>query len=328
MIVGQSGRTSRALRPVERARLADAAELYWVQGKKVEEVGAELGVSRSTVSRMLARARATGVIQFTVHREEGPTDQLRHELEQRYGVSATVAPVEHSETARERMLAVAVQTASWLDAFVRPGIVLAVAWGSTVENISLQLRPHPVPDMQIVQLHGSGNVATLGTNYAGLILDRIGNAFDAQVHYFPVPAFFDSASTRAAMWREKSIQQVLALRARADLLLTSVGTPDGELPGHLYDSGYLTAADMAQMEREHVVGNLGGIFFRTDSSTDRIDVNARSTGLPFNELRRIRRRLLVAADPAKSPAIRTVLGAGLMTDVVVDAATAQAVVEA
>ena len=182
MIVGQSGRTSRALRPVERARLADAAELYWVQGKKVEEVGAELGVSRSTVSRMLARARATGVIQFTVHREEGPTDQLRHELEQRYGVSATVAPVEHSETARERMLAVAVQTASWLDAFVRPGVILAVAWGSTVENISLQLRPHPVPDMQIVQLHGSGNVATLGTNYAGFILDRIGNAFDAQVH--------------------------------------------------------------------------------------------------------------------------------------------------
>ncbi|RLP08977.1 sugar-binding transcriptional regulator [Propionibacterium australiense] len=316
----------RAMRPVERARLADAAELYWVQGKKVEDVAAELGVSRSTVSRMLARARQTGVIQFTVHREENPTDQLRRQVEQRYGVRATVAPVDQPEKAGARMLAVAGQAAAWLDAFVRPGVVLAVAWGSTVENISLQLRPHPVPGMQVVQLHGSGNVATLGTNYASLILDRIGSAFDARVHYFPVPAFFDSASTRAAMWQEKSIQQVLSLRAGADLLLTSVGTPDGDLPGHLYDSGYLTSADMAQMEREHVVGNLGGIFFRTDASTDQISVNDRSTGLPFDELRRIRQRLLVAADPAKAPAISTVLDAGLMTDVVLDAATARAIV--
>ncbi|WP_316668378.1 sugar-binding domain-containing protein [uncultured Propionibacterium sp.] len=327
MTSGQSSRPRRALRPVERARLADAAELYWVRGKKVEEVGTELGVSRSTVSRMLARARETGVIQFIVHHEESPTDQLRREVEQRYGVLAVVAPIERPGTARARMLAVAGQTAAWLDAFIRPGVVLDVAWGSTVENISLQLRPHPTPGMQIVQLHGSGNVATLGTNYANLILDRIGSAFDARVHYFPVPAFFDSASTRAAMWREKSIQQVLDLRARADLLLTSVGTPDGELPGHLYDSGYLTSADLEQMEREHVVGNLGGIFFRTDASTDRISVNERSTGLPFDELRRIKRRLLVVADPAKSPAIRTVLGAGLMTDVVLDAATAQAIVD-
>lgn len=326
MTTEQPNRPRRALRPLERARLADAAELYWVQGKKVEEVGAQLGVSRSTVSRMLAKARETGIIQFTVHRDENPIDLLRRQVEQRYGVRAIVAPVEQPQRASARMLAVASQAAAWLDAFVRPGVILDVAWGSTVENISLQLRPHPVQDMQVVQLHGSGNVATLGTNYASLILDRIGSAFDARVHYFPVPAFFDSANTRAAMWQEKSIQQVLTLRAEADLLLTSVGTPDGDLPGHLYDSGYLTSADMAQMEREHVVGNLGGIFFRTDASTDKINVNERSTGLPFDELRRIRQRLLVAADPAKAPAIRTVLEAGLMTDVVLDAATARAIV--
>lgn len=323
----QPSEQPRLLRPDERARLADAAELYWVQGRKVEEVGAALGVSRSTVSRMLARARETGVIRFVVHREESPTDHLRHEIEQRYGVHAVVAPVEGPDQAGARMLAVACQAAAWLDASVRPDVVLAVAWGSTVGNISLQLRPHPVPGMQIVQLHGSDSVTGLGTNDASLILDRIGGAFDATVHYFPVPAFFDSASTRAAMWREKAVQRVLRLRAEAGLLLTSVGTPDGELPGRLYDSGYLSASDVAQMNREGVVGNLGGIFFRADASTEGISINERSTGLPFDELRRIGRRLLVAADPAKSPAVRALLAAGLMTDVILDAATARALIE-
>lgn len=43
----------------ERRRVADAAELYYVQGLKVEDVGKRMHLSRSTVSRMLARPVST-----------------------------------------------------------------------------------------------------------------------------------------------------------------------------------------------------------------------------------------------------------------------------
>ena len=63
----------RTLSPRERARLADAAQMYWVEGQKVEAVARALDVSRSTVSRMLARARRERIIEFTVHRHENST---------------------------------------------------------------------------------------------------------------------------------------------------------------------------------------------------------------------------------------------------------------
>ncbi|MFT8396217.1 sugar-binding domain-containing protein [Propionibacterium sp.] len=107
--------------------------------------------------------------------------------------------------------------------------------------------------------------------------------------------------------------------------MTSVGTPDGDLPGHLYDSGYLDQDDLTQLRAQHVVGNLGAVFFRQDGSTDGIPLNARTTGLPFDQIRRIHTRMLVAADPAKAPAVRAALASGLVTHVVLDSSTAQAV---
>ena len=168
--------------------------------------------------------------------------------------------------------------------------------------------------------------SSTGSQYAGQILERFGRAFAASVHYFPVPAFFDSAATREAMWQERSIERILRMRRNADVLVSSIGTLTSELPGHLYRSGYLTATEIQDLHQQGVVGDLGAIFFRADGSSD-IPVNDRSTGMPTDELRLIRTRLLVVSDPTKAVALRAALDAGFITDLFTDDATARAVLE-
>lgn len=309
----------------ERQRMADAAELYWVRGMKLEDVGSELGMSRSTVSRQLARARQEGIIEFRVHREVSSTATLTSRLGERFSVIPRIAQAEDPLDANTRLDAVGHEAAAWVPGFVHPHTTMTVAWGSTIGRLSTYLRQTPVADTRVVQLHGSGNIPTLDTHYVSQILERFGTAFGASVEYLPVPAFFDSPQTRQLMWQEKSVHRVLSLRAHSDLLITSVGTPSGDLPGHLYDSGYLRSEDLDELHREQVIGNLGAIFFRADGSSDGIAVNKRSTGMPLDQLRRIPIRLLVAADPAKAQAIGGLLRAGLATHVVFDTATAAAV---
>lgn len=311
-----------------RDRLADAAELYWVRDLKVEAVGRELGVSRSTVSRLLAQAREEGVVEFVIHRDPDSPGLHRQVLEERYGVRAVVAEVSPDASPALCRLAAGRAAATLLMALLHPGAVLAVSWGATIEAVSSQLPHRRVPDLKVVQMHGSGNVASLGKNYGTLILDRFGSAFDADVQLFPVPTIFDSARTRELMWQEGSIRRTVDLRASADVLLASVGVPDEDHPSRLYESGYLTRADVDELAREETVGNIASVFFRADGSTDGIDVNARSTGMPLDELRRIRSRVFVVADPGKAEALRAALEAGLVTDLVVDQQTAKVLVEA
>lgn len=312
-----------ALSDAERQRTADVADLYWVRGLKVEEVGRQLHLSRSTVSRLLAKARRHGVIEFTVHRDVDRPAQLAALLAERFGVTAWVVPTAPDATPDGRIDAVAVRAAEHLSHNIGSDRVVSVAWGSTIEAVSLHLRGRPTHGTRIVQHYGSLNVFSTGANYASQIVERFGRAFTATVLHFPVPAFFDSPRTREAMWQERSVQRIVRLRERADLLVTSVGTLAGELHGHLVRAGYLTAQEIAALREQGVVGSLGATFFRADGSTEGILVNRRTTGMSAADLRQVRTRLVVAADPSKAVALRAAIRARLVTDLFLDTATAE-----
>src|SRR5690625_6386496 len=86
----------------------DAARMYYGEGRTMESIAEDLTVSRSTVSRLLNRAREAGLVQISLrppgaHRVE----ELRRRLAQRYGVQAHVVPVGTGDGERERLQAVA-----------------------------------------------------------------------------------------------------------------------------------------------------------------------------------------------------------------------------
>jgi DNA-binding transcriptional regulator LsrR (DeoR family) len=69
------------------------------------------------------------------------------------------------------------------------------------------------------------------------------------------------------------------------------------------------------------------VFLRADGSSDSIPLNTRSSGLPVETLKRIRRRLCVAVGATKAPIIKAALLAGAVTDLVVDDAAAELLVD-
>jgi DNA-binding transcriptional regulator LsrR (DeoR family) len=311
----------------ERVRMADAAELYYLEGLKVEDVAKRLHLSRSTVSRMLARARQHGVVEFVLHRSADRSSRLAARLSRRFGVRALVIDGADGDPDAARLDMVAERAAQRLTAMVGADTTLAVAWGSTVEAVSRHLLVSPTRGARVVQLSGSGNTIASGGLNAGQLLDRFAQAFSASTHHLPVPALFDSAGTREAMWLERSVQRVLAVRHSADVALFSVGALDGEVPGHLYRAGYLDAVDLQELRRQGIVGDIGTVFLREDGGSDGLAINERSTGIPLAELRRVRTRMRVASGRAKATAIAAALRAGVVTDLVLDGLTAQALLD-
>ncbi|MCI1979371.1 MAG: hypothetical protein LKJ44_06665 [Bifidobacteriaceae bacterium] len=306
----------------QRMRMADVAELYWVRNMKIDVIAKKLGISRSTVSRLLSQAKENHVLEFTIHRERDSSDDLREQLEQRFRVKAVVVGTGNIHDVARRRLLVGEAASSLLWNMVKSKFVIGVTWGRTTEAISLQLNGKQLTDVQILQLHGFGNTLSFGENYFTEILERFGTAFDAQVHLFPVPAIFDSVETRQMMWRESSVKQILSLRKALDVIVTSVGTPYGPKSSPLFTHGILSEKDIQGMAEDGVVGDVASTFFREDGSTQGIAVNKRSTGLAKNEFLRVPNRIFVGADENKSRALRTVLNSGYVTHLVVDQRTA------
>ncbi|WP_193103678.1 sugar-binding transcriptional regulator [Brachybacterium sp. FME24] len=301
----------------------DAARMYYDEGQTMEAIASALSVSRSTVSRMLRDARDEGLVQISLrppsaHRVEA----LRRRIAQQYGVVAHVIAARHGDAERERLQAVAEAGAGFLEDMLEPGMTIGMAWGTTIAALVGSVRPQPVPGLRIVQLNGAINTEGSGLTYVSTVLSRAAALWDATVHHFPVPAFFDYAKTRDAMWHERSVQRVLETQRQCTLAVFSVGAFDAEVPSHVYTNNYLTVDDLRSLRADGAVGDVCTVFLRADGSFRDVAMNARCSGPDPAQLARIPRRLLVAAGTRKALPLRAALRAGVATDLVVDELTA------
>ncbi|WP_246159976.1 sugar-binding transcriptional regulator [Microbacterium rhizomatis] len=296
----------------------DVARLHFEGGHSMEEIADRLGVSRSTVSRLLQHARDIGLVEVRVASSPDEIAPLERRLSERWGIKVVVAAVPPGSGDEATLEHVAEMAARVIADAVTPESVIGVAWGSTMEAVSRHLPARATPGSTVVQLNGAGNFHTSGVPYASELLRRFGEAFGARIEQFPVPTFFDAAATRDAFWRERTTRRILALHARLDLAVFGIGSPFANTPGHVYQGGYLERSDYSQLRAERVVGDVATVFYRADGSFTGIPLNDRASGPSFAVLRRARRRVCVVSGAGKSPALGGALAAGLITDLIVD----------
>jgi DNA-binding transcriptional regulator LsrR (DeoR family) len=308
------------------ADLLRAASMYYLQDMKMEAIASHLGTSRSTVSRLVKRARETGLVEITLRTPEHRVPGLAHQIGQAYGIEAYVVPVPDMTSEEVRLEQVALTTARLLATWFDSDMVLGIAWGTTLAAIARALSAKPTRGSAVVQLNGAANTRTSGVEYAGELVERFATAFDAALYDFPVPAFFDYAETRDAMWRERSIRRVLEMQTRCDIALFSVGAISGGLPSHVYSAGYLEAEDIATLSSEDVVGDVCTVFLRADGTYSDIPLNFRATGPNPAQLQRIPRRVCAVAGDNKVEPLHAALRARVVTHLVVDELTAHALV--
>lgn len=304
------------------ALMHEAATMYYLQDATMETVARQLGMSRSGVSRLLKGARDCGMVRVQV-REPGSGNLVAAALERTYGARFHVVPVRSPIAEHVRLDHVARYGAQLLEEWFRDGMTLGVAWGTTVAALRQHLRPAPLRDATVVQLNGAANTSASGLAYGTDLVSDIAEAFGANAEHFPVPAFFDYAETRELMWRERSVQHVLALQELADLAVFGVGALAGPVSSHVYSSGYLDGEDKASLQAAGVVGDVCTVFLRRDGSWEDIAINTRGTGPNPRQLRRIPRRMCLAAGAAKVGPLRAALLAGAVTDVVIDEPSAR-----
>lgn len=295
-----------------------AAQLYYMQDLTMEAIAAELGTSRSSVSRLLSFARDSGLVDIQIRSPFERGLDLEQAILARHRVVAHVVPMPESISDVDRLERVAMTAGRLLGRFVDSNMVVGVAWGSTLGAISRHLVTKPTHNTVVVQMNGAGNMQTSGIDYASEILHRFGEAFSAQVQQFPVPAFFDDSATKEALWRERSTRRLLDILTRLDVAVFGLGSPFAEIPSQVYIGGYLHEGDYRSLSADGVVGDVATVFYRDDGSSEGIALNARSSGPELDRLRRVARRICVVSGVQKLPSLQGALAARLITDLVLD----------
>jgi len=299
-----------------------------MQDLTMEAIADEMHTSRSSVSRLLSYARQTGLVTITIRSPDESVPSLQRAVDERFGIASQIVPVPANVSEIDRLERVAIVAARTLDRFIDSSMTVGIAWGTTMSAVSRHLVPRKLHSVEIVQLNGAGNQYTTGVVYASELLRRFGEAFSAVTHEFPVPALFDHPHTRELMWQERSIRHILDIQRRMEVAIFGLGAPFSEVPSHVYSGGYLNAADYRALNAANVVGDVATVFFREDGSWDDIPLNRRASGPDVSLIRRTPRRVCIVAGRSKVHSLRGALNARLITDLIIDEATAFALLQA
>ena len=305
--------------------LITVARMYYVQAETMDAIAHQLGVSRSTVSRLLKEARERGLVRVTIVDPDRPLGRLADLFQQHFRVNAHIVQVRPGASNVFRLDQVARTAADILGELVTDGDTVGVAWGTTTSSIATHLRPRDLSGVTVIGLNGGANHQTTGLPYVGSILHRFADAFRGQEQLLALPAFFDDPATREAMWRERSTRHILRVRDSCRIALFGVGALGADLQSHVYASNYLNPDDLDDLQRQGVVGDVCTVMLREDGSYRDLEINRRATGMTPAELQRVPRRICVVSGLAKASPVLGALRAGVATDLVIDQETARAV---
>jgi len=315
---------------VDKQRLlVRAAVMYYVEGATQMEIARHLGVSRATAGRLVAQARAVGIVRIEI--VSGITRRVETELalENRFGLQEAVV-VEADDTGHVDL---GQGCADVLARTLRPGAVVGLGWSSnpdewiarTAEVLrTLRRAADDVPDVTVVQLAGASPSDPTRTDPAQTV-SAVAEALGARPVLVAAPLYVDNAATVASLRADRGISSALDLVARADTCLFGVGHVSRTTP--LFANGYLEQRDLDELQAVGAVGDAVGRFFGRDGRAVGGPLAERTLSAELDLLGSRPLRVAVAAGSERVEPLRAALAGGLANAVVTDTATAHSLLE-
>lgn len=295
-----------------RALLVEIAERYYLDERSQQDIAGLLGVSRSTVSRLLAEARDAGVVQIRINRESARDEALEDRLAAALGIRAWV--VRGHEDGSDTLTAAGAAGARLLERTLRPGGVLSLTHGSTVYAVMRALRTEQLPGLRMVQMAGFevGNPLNDGWELIRLCFDRL----DSRYRYVHAPLLVSSDELHAALMEDTHQRETFSLVRSSDVALLGIGTVD-PVSSSLARGGILTSEALEEARRRGSVGAINGFHFRIDGSLVE-GADQRIVGVLPSELSEGARRIAVAAGRVKAASVLGATRAGWLDELVTD----------
>lgn len=297
-----------------------AASAYYSDGLRQAEVAQRLGISRPTVSKLLAEARRIGMVRIEVL--DVPSEdltELAREVRELLGVEKVlIAPGDQRSRDYRGLGDLLGEELRRLA--LRRGEVLLISSGTTTHAVSRVPGLPELPGVIVAPTVG-GQQEPDPTFQTNEIVRTFSDRTGAQPQFIFAPAL-PSPSLWSSLQADPSFRSITELWGRARVLVTGIGSP--------YDER-AALTSVVPREDPSLRGASGDVcLYFYDEAGETIEFSGfdRLIRPSLEQLRAIPSSIALAADPAKAVSIRAGARTGLFTTLVTDAPTAEAILAA
>lgn len=293
------------------------ARLHYEHGLTHQQIADLVGVSRVKVTRLLAQARRTGVVEIRVHSDEPLFTDLELQLATHAGLDhVLLAPTTVDEDAQYDALGVV--AARLLATLLVEGGTVAVGLSASVAAAARHLRGLERPEVGFVPATGTWLPGEDGPQHDD-VAQALARAVGGRSSSLPAPVLAASEEAAAHYRREPAVRDALERARRSNLAVVGIG-------GLTAGSSLLLDANLPDGTVEELLtaGAVGGIvasFLDADGRPIPTGFSRRIVGLTVEELGAIPVRLGIAGGVSKRAAVAAALRGHHLTSLVTDVDT-------
>lgn len=197
-----------------------AAWLYYNHNLTQKEIADQLGLSRTTVMKLLDEALKRGEVQIWINEGDRSCIELSLKLEKVLGLDEVVV-VPGSSDAMSSARSVGLALGKFLSEAISDGMMIGVGWGRTLSASLASFRAPRRQGVKVVSLLG-GLIETKSENpidYSWRLASQIG----AECFLYPAPLLVDSPQTKEILRTRCGLDKIEILSQSLDVAVFSVG---------------------------------------------------------------------------------------------------------
>lgn len=299
------------------------AQMYHVERKRQADIAAHLHLSQATVSRMLKRAEAEGIVRTSVIPPAGTFSDLEDGLRHRYGLPEVVV-VDCSEDRDGAIMSrIGEAAAHLIEATLTQGEVIGVSsWSQTIFKMVENIHPQrgTLARYVVQTLGGMGDPSV--QTHATQLTTRLARLTGAEPKLLPVQGLASSREAKLLMLSDPFVRETMDLFDSITLAIVGIGAVE---PSELLarSGNIFSARELSDLAEAGAVGDISLRFFDSSGKFVKTPLDDRVIGLPPEALSGIRRVIALAGGQKKTPAIAGALRTGLLHMLITDRFTAE-----
>ena len=305
----------------EQELMSIISYLYYYADMKQSDIAERLFLSRSTVSRLIKKAHAAGVVELKINEPWERDFPMEDELKTAFSIDSAriLKPYSSDYTAELRELSR--MTSFYISCNLNKSSIMGLSWGNTVAHVVDSITSNENIPFTVVPIMGSKTWPNTNPENVSLSY-RFSKLYGGR--YFPLdaPLYAKNQEQYDELTKRRENFEALNVARRSNVILTSVGSIR-----HRSWEGFLGPERLQRLCDIGCTGHIGGHFF--DINGNEIDGYYKDMliGLTLEEIRRSSNVICVAASPEKAEAVYGALRGKLINTLMITYSLASKLME-
>ena len=294
------------------------AQLYYEQELTQAQIAHQLGIYRTTISRLLKRGRELGVVTIAINYDYNDGLWLEERLKQKFGLKEAVVAPQESETG--------IYGAQLFERLLSPNVVIGFGWGravsALVEALPQSSQPRPLVCVPIV----GGPSGKLPSRYhVNTLTYSAATRLKGESYLADFPALLDNPLIRQGIMQSQHFQTLAEYWQRLDIALVGIGSPAIRHAANW--QAFYGNAQSDELEALQVAGDICSRFFAVDGTPVATAMQDKTLSIELKGLKQARYVIGLASGEEKHAAILGALRGQHINALVTDRATAEYLVQ-